>query len=394
MKRIFRFLLLSLLAVFALSVTIYGEGNDTERPQLVMAWNFAIYAEPTFESPPLQVFGPQAIYVVEEHEDGNWVLIAIHNGNFWININQLRIPHTFSVFEEPDFMSRQIGRFFGQVVTIYEMYGLNWALIPTYNGIGWVNLIGDLQGLRADLETVLRRHGNQISVFYENIENGYSFIWNPYRLYYAASLTKAPYALWIYQMADAGRVNLAQTFTYRQANYRRGSGAIRHMPFGTILTKEDLLRYNITHSCNVAFQMLWNIYGPDGFRNFIRDSGGRTQNVARHMMMSLNDVIGYTRWMHEFIESGSENGQRLRDDLINSVVSFVRLEGGHQTASKYGLWAGAMHDMAIVYSDSPYILIIMSEWGVAGDGVTPPPGTRVRFQEIAALISQINQLFE
>lgn len=36
-------------------------------------------------------------------------------------------------------------------------------------------------------------------------------------------------------------------------------------------------------------------------------------------------------------------------------------------AKKYGSWDGALHDMAIVYSGEPYLIAVLSDWGVEGE---------------------------
>ena len=102
------------------------------------------------------------------------------------------------VFEEPDFASERLGSFEPQMAVVFEQYG-DWSLVIllTSHAVGWINL--NFPPPTQELDNLLRRFGNDLSVYYENLETGFVYQYNADRVYFSASVPKASFALYIYQ---------------------------------------------------------------------------------------------------------------------------------------------------------------------------------------------------
>jgi len=213
------------------------------------------------------------------------------------------------------------------------------------------------------LDELLTRHGDDISVHFENIETSFVYSFNADRVYFSASVPKAMYALYIYQLAEQGRVNLdsVHEFTYGDANW--GSGIIqRRYDFGATFTLRELLRLNISESDNVATNILRRTNGIYGYKNFIATLGGDPALVGNNVMnsnLTASEAGLFAREIFAYIESGGRYSYEFKSHLLNNRFPFI--VSCYPVASKTG-WTTyrAWHDMAIVYAPSPFILVILS----------------------------------
>ena len=213
------------------------------------------------------------------------------------------------------------------------------------------------------LDKLLSRHGNNISVYFENMETGFVYRFNADRVYFSASVPKAMYALYIYKLAERGIVDLdsMHEFTYADANW--GSGVIqRRYDFGATFSLRELLRLNISESDNVATLMLRRIHGLEGYRNFISEIGGNPNLVGCRVMnsnLTANEAGLFAREIFAYIASGGRYSHELKAHLLDNQFPFMVSD--YPIASKTG-WTSpiAWHDMAIVYAPSPFVLVILS----------------------------------
>ena len=210
----------------------------------------------------------------------------------------------------------------------------------------------------------IERYGPSVSIYFENLATGCSFRHNAERNFFAASTTKAPFALWLYTLADRGEIDLDATLTFSSAHLMPGAGIIRHeYHFGQSITIRRLIALNLYQSDNVATQMLRRHFGYHGYANFIASLGGN-RDFARDIWNSriTADEAGFfMREIYRYIESGQPNSEEFREHLLNNQLPHIVSD--YPVASKSGQFrdfGGAWHDMAIVYAPSPYILVILS----------------------------------
>ena len=87
--------------------------------------------------------------------------------------------------------------------------------------------------------------------------------------------------------------------------------------------------------------------------------------------MSAADGGKIMRLIHEYIESGSVYSEFMYNAMLNSThtVMIGYPVSPAKTVHKYGWDKGAYHDMAIVYDEHPFILVIMTDMDTGGDEV-------------------------
>jgi len=269
-----------------------------------------------------------------------------------------------------------------QLVRIVERQG-NWLRIDDEQS--WINL--EFEPPIHILEEFMSQFGNTVSVFYENIATGFTFRHNADHVYFGASATKAPFALYIYLKTERGEVSMTDIHTFTADDNWGGSGVIRHRyNFGAVFTQRQLLYLMLSPSDNIATRILRRVHGLDGYKQFVESIGANpnfVQNLT-YSYLTANDAGIFMRETYRFINSGGRYSLEFRDNLLANRYPFIISD--YPVASKSG-WAAnfgqAWHDMAIVYAPSPYVLVLLSSRaGGAGD--------RVVYDSISMFIQEFN----
>lgn len=201
-----------------------------------------------------------------------------------------------------------------------------------------------------------------VSVWFENIETGFSVTYNEDYVYFSASVTKAPLALHVYTLAQQGFVNLDTKLTLTYSDLRGGSGILRHYyNVSDKFTIRRLLGLNLYESDNVATAMLFRYFGGT-YRQFLASIGANHTMAHSNLTnsgLSATEAAIFARSIHSFIEEQDTYSEELRRNLLNNRFPFIT--SSYPVASKTGwTYPLALHDMAIVYAPSPYILVILT----------------------------------
>lgn len=234
---------------------------------------------------------------------------------------------------------------------------------------------------RAALDALLAGQEG-VSVYYQDVGSGATYEYRPFDKYPAASVVKAPYCMYVLDLVSQGRADLNQTFTYTEEWKRSGTGKIQDMPFGTVLTLRELIRYAIEESDNVAFALIRSEYPASGYRVYAEGFGLTYPEDVRNganSQICARDAGAYLAALDQFIRS-HPYGSELKAYMQNTRYPLIR--SSYPIARKYGWMEGAYHDMAIVYAPHPYRLAILSDH----DGGTEED--RRLFREISLLIER------
>jgi len=284
---------------------------------------------------------------------------------FSLNENQHRIEHRSGLFENPGDLT-PVCHIDPQVITIIEQQE-NWALINTWLGQLWVNL--DFSPSTEELDNLISRHGSNLALLFQNLETGFVYTYNPDLVLFGASLNKINHALYVYTLAERGYISMDTIHTFTEADRRGGTGRIQNMAVGTRFTTRELLQHSIIHSCNVAYRMLirHTTNAEFSYHDFVQELGANTYFIGNISSQNTN-VHDKALWMnavHSYIWSEGTYSHHFREDLL-ATTGFIQAD--YPMARKYGWATASFHDAAIVYADSPYILIILSNFddGAAG----------------------------
>ena len=212
------------------------------------------------------------------------------------------------------------------------------------------------------LDSLIQSYGGNVSVAFYDINSGYTYSYNSEHVYFVASIIKAPFCLYILDLAEQNKTNLNHKIKYTDNFYAGGTGRLKDQPFGGYYSVDMLVEYAIRYSDNVALRMLKSHYSTDGFVSYAKNIGVQNINDIKNINngnITASDALVYMKEIYSFISSGTQNGRKLRTDMLNTSNPMICSK--YPVVRKYGWADGAFHDAAIIEAPNPYILVILSD---------------------------------
>lgn len=232
-----------------------------------------------------------------------------------------------------------------------------------------------------ELDLLIKSCGDGVSVFYKDLNSGYTYTYNSEQKYFIASLIKAPYCMYIYDLASQGKCDLNKSYTYETRHKAGGTGKIQDMPVGTSFTLEELIGYAIKYSDNIAMNILKENFPVEGYRAYAKGLGLKYPEDIKYGTngnITAIDAGIYIEAINDFIHHNTY-GARLKSHMLSTRNSMIIAT--YPVVRKYG-WADAsFHDMAIVEAPYPYLLCIC----------TNHDGDYSTFKKISQLIEKYSQ---
>jgi len=259
----------------------------------------------------------------------------------------------------------------------------------------------------SDLDAIFHQFCDNIAVFYKNLFTGYTYMHNPDRVFFGASLSKAVHAFYVYTLAERGWLDMYAIHTFTAEDHWGGTGILRFEPAGTQLTTRELLGHSIVYSCNVSFRMMirYTANMSFSFSDFVAEIGADS-TLTRDIISQNTTARDMGIWFYaifNYFQAPNRYGQYFLHDLMNTAETshhyFTRWEGSFGTggdvnvrllqsdyplARKYGWSTNAFHDAGIIYGPSPYILVVLT---------TMDRGAHELFEEISCLFQSYNRQF-
>ncbi len=186
------------------------------------------------------------------------------------------------------------------------------------------------------LESYIKEKNYNVSLGYVNLNTGYTYTYNEDVIYYGASLVKTVASLYVYENME--------------------------------LDKElrENVKKSISISDNDAYKFLINKIGLSNLRKYGRDIGAKdflTRSSDDYFgNTTVSDQIVIWKYLNEFINT-NERGNELKKYFANYYADFIYFEGIPHKIHKYGYYNKYFHDVGIVYSDNPYIIVVLTKHG-------------------------------
>jgi beta-lactamase class A len=151
-------------------------------------------------------------------------------------------------------------------------------------------------GLERLLAAQLARFPSHSGVYVKNLRTGEEAAVLGDAHFESASTIKLAVMILAFQLADAGKLDLAARYDLKPQDYRAGSGVLRFLDPGARLTTHDLIELMIAASDNTATDiMIGKVGGPDAVNAFLRRAGYRD--------LTLNKTVGeHFRWRYEVLD--------------------------------------------------------------------------------------------
>ena len=202
-----------------------------------------------------------------------------------------------------------------------------------------------------------------------------------------ASVAKLPFVKYLCTLADAGEIDPSERLTMQSRHISTGSGILYADPPGSTYSLRELMNAAIRHSDNTAYKMLIERFKTDRYTDYLKALGstyrpsvnGYGYFTAPQIAALLFDVARYTGENARFLQNAGCH--------TSYAMQIPYALKGKPVFHKYGALspddAPTYHDVAIVYGEHPYLLVILTSIDITDTARDEP------FRKIASWCDQL-----
>ncbi len=225
-----------------------------------------------------------------------------------------------------------------------------------------------------------------VSFYIISLKDGMTIGYNVDKQFETASSIKAPYALYLYKEIANGTIDKNKTITYTNSDYKTGTGIIKNSDEGTDYTVEDLIKYSLQESDNIAHNMLHKEFGVSGYNEMLRNLGTKYLYLAPNNIWSFTSARSSALIWQEIYKFSyeSQEGINFMNILANGKYNYFKeIIPNKPSASKTGFASKDVIETGIVFDKkNPYIAIAVANKG----------GSIGAYTEVLKLINYINDI--
>jgi len=246
----------------------------------------------------------------------------------------------------------------------------------------------------------------EVSFTYLDLETGLNFGFNDDKITYTASIVKAPFMYAVFHEIEEFEYNklnftsdgkplydedgkalfdgkhpnldedgniiylegeekydLSREWVYDSKKmFVKGSGEIQKKKDGFTLTYLELAEYALKYSDNIAFDQFTKTFGREHYNN-IADSIGVTGHKRGFMQLSASDSAKFLKVIYDYFETDSIYASTMKKALTNTIHSIIIPPAvkDFECVHKYGWDIDAYHDIAIVYHERPFAVVVLTD---------------------------------
>ena len=211
---------------------------------------------------------------------------------------------------------------------------------------------------------------NNVSIYFEEINNEYSFTYNENKAQYGASIIKLFEASYLIENARNGNINLDDTITYI-SNYASIAGLkLRTRTVGEEITIRDLLDYSVSVSDNGAHIMLSDYIGVNTLKEYAKNTLNATLTINesdRYGYLTVTDTNKLLKHIYNLIQIDDEYTNLLVTAMNNTYYNGLNFDNV-TFLHKYGYYGSYFNNIGIYNSNNPYLISIFTLYGNPDQG--------------------------
>lgn len=195
------------------------------------------------------------------------------------------------------------------------------------------------------------------------LNNGSSYGVNEDEIFQAASLIKLPVMTGIYLEAEAGKLNLDEKYTLKSSDKIAGSGSLYAKPDGYRVTYGNLLRLMGKESDNTAFNISRNYLGDNKINEIMGNLGMNNTNLIENET-TPKDIGNFFQDLWNGNILTAEDKETFLESLTDTIYEDYLPKGVSEevrVAHKYGREVHVINDAGIIYSERPFVIVLMSK---------------------------------
>ncbi len=196
-----------------------------------------------------------------------------------------------------------------------------------------------------------------------NLSTGFAYGVNETEVFESASLNKLPVMAGMYMEEEGGSLSLESKYKLKNSDKTSGAGSLYSKPEGYEITYRNLIRLMGKQSDNTAFNITKNILGEEKIYEVITKIGMKRTSLAENETTPQDIGIFFEELWHGNIING-ENKNELLDYLTDTIYENWITKGVPEdvrVSHKYGNETNVVNDAGVVFTEKPFILVIMSK---------------------------------
>lgn len=246
------------------------------------------------------------------------------------------------------------------------------------------------------LEKKISALKGKIGFYYENMIDGRVLAYNEDEIFDAASVVKVPVFMWVATLVSQGKLSWDQKVLVKVEDKKPSCGALLSLTGDVEIDIDSLCKLMITLSDNTATNMLIRVVGMEEMQKGFAQMGLVKTQVHRELFDDEAAAKGLNNYIcpkeiamllkqvynREFVDEVTS--QKIEDVLLlqqirHKIPGYVGRK--KKIANKTGEDSNTTHDVAIVFAEKPFVLVITSV-------DTDVPETEKFIREIALEIYQ------
>ena len=174
---------------------------------------------------------------------------------------------------------------------------------------------------------------------------------------------KLPVMLTLYQEAEKGGLDLETKYLLKEVDKQSGAGILQGKKAGSVYTYRQLVELMGQYSDNTAFNVLTNILGAEKIQKTI-DSLGMTKTLFEKFETSPQNMGLFFQKLYQGELVNREHQEEILGFLTKTAFEDRIPAGvpeGIRVAHKIGTELGNYSDAGIIFSDKPFVLVMITK---------------------------------
>ncbi len=212
---------------------------------------------------------------------------------------------------------------------------------------------------------LIENYEKESAVYLIDLNSGIHFAHNEDALFFSASLIKLPFLYYCMEEIEKGKASFDDVLVYEDRHFSEGTGEMQFEEIGSEYTIKELIAAVLATSDNVAYMMLYDYFGYEGYNDLLASHGfeAKLDEYLRFGELTARTVAYFWEKIYQNKDK-SKDWEILVESALASQFSLIRIGTGFSmdVANKSGWAEGAYHDSGIVFKENaPYIIVMMTE---------------------------------
>jgi beta-lactamase class A len=182
-------------------------------------------------------------------------------------------------------------------------------------------------------------------------------------LFPAASLIKLPVMIAFYQELEQGKVNPDGQYKLKETDKIAGAGSLQLKSEGTLISYREMIELMGKQSDNSAFGIIKRLLGEDQIQELIDYLGMKNTSLANNQTTPADiGTLFFALWQGEVVSQQSRD--QILDYLTDTIYEDWIPKGipeNIRVAHKFGREVHVINDAGIVFTNQPYVVVILSK---------------------------------